>query len=25
MFEDLLEFAVDYARRLGAEYAEARF
>ncbi|HDJ66722.1 MAG TPA: TldD/PmbA family protein, partial [Nitrososphaeria archaeon] len=25
MFEDLLEFAVDYAGRLGAEYAEARF
>ena len=25
MFEDLLELAVDYAGRLGAEYAEARF
>lgn len=25
MYEDLLEFAVDYARRLGASYAEARY
>ncbi|MCD6260807.1 MAG: TldD/PmbA family protein [Thaumarchaeota archaeon] len=25
MFEDLLELAVDYAGRLGADYAEARF
>ena len=25
MYEDLLSFAVDYARRLGAGYAEARF